>query len=128
MTDDGRWNVEASASTFTVTIWVGRRRRRDGYVFDAEVIHEVCRAWTDEVGIAVSITPCDFVYTSTRSEAYAAGRSPGAAVGLINYPIFPRRSSELHDLGLELAERLRVRLDQSKVTVVFPHVTITLGD
>lgn len=48
---------------------------------DYNAAREICRAYCDEVGYCVTVTPTSYVYTG--------GEESGFIVGLINYPRFP---------------------------------------
>lgn len=108
-----------SVKTFTATIWCGLRERYDGVQHAHEDAVAVCQEYVDEVGWCVSVTPTEFVYKH--------GHEPGAAVGIVNYPRFPSDEAELRRRALELAERLRVRLGQIRVSVVFADGTVMLS-
>jgi Fe-S-cluster-containing hydrogenase component 2 len=113
-----------SVPTFTATIYVGFRVGRTNE--PAKAIHsidearDVAQAYCDEVGLCVTVTPTTFVYT--------LGSEPGVIVGLMNYPRFPSEPAAIRAHALALAERLRVRLEQFRVSVVFPNETVMLGE
>jgi hypothetical protein len=111
-----------TAPTFTATIWVGSKVRETQQVFDLEHVRRVCHEHCDEVGLCVTVTPTEYIYTNGRS----GGGEPGAAVGLINYPRFPKSPEEIRDQAIELAGRLMIELRQLKVSVVFPDETVML--
>jgi ferredoxin len=67
---------------------------------DVETAKKVCREHCMEVGLCVTVTPTDFIYTG--------GQEAGVRVGLVNYPKFPCG----HDVLLEKAEILAERLAQ----------------
>lgn len=104
----------------TATIWVGFRHRYDGQVRPIEDAIACAQTYCDEVGLCVSVTPTTFVYTN--------GSEPGCAVGLIDYPRFPSGAQQVEAHALTLAERLRVALDQLRVSVVLPGRTVMLSD
>lgn len=108
--------------TFHATIYVGSRvgRTADTPTFHTlDDAREVCRAYCDEVGLCVSFTATEFIYTN--------GSEPGCIVGLINYPRFPSTPAQIEAHALRLGELLRQRMEQWRVSVVMPHTTITLG-
>lgn len=106
--------------TFTATIWVGLRVGYGERVHDVLAVHDVCRDYVNEVGWCVTVTETTFLYRT--------GGEPGASVGVIAYPRFPLDEQTLRTRTLELAERLRVELEQRRLTVVFPDVTMLLGE
>lgn len=112
--------MKSSSTTFTATIFVGRRVRRTSEVLPEEVAIRVVQEYCDSVGWCVTVTPTLFVYKN--------GSEPGFAIGVINYPRFPSSFDELERRTLELAERLQVALQQLRVSVVFPDRTVMLTD
>lgn len=68
----------------------------------------------------MTITPTEYRYVKSWE--------PGAIVGFVNYPRFPRSSEKLTEKALALAERLRKGLKQFRVTVVTPDNTYMLED
>jgi hypothetical protein len=52
----------------------------------------------------------------------------GVIVGIISYPRFPRPTEELEQIALDVAELLRTKFKQNRVTVGFPNRMIMLGD
>lgn len=104
--------------TYTATIYVGFRVGRTG-LHTMEEARQVCREYCDKVGLCVTLSPTEYIYKD--------GSEPGCIVGLINYPRFPSYSEEIRQHAYELAERLRQRCEQYKVTVLFPDTTVLLG-
>jgi hypothetical protein len=74
------------------------------------------KAYCDEVGYCVSVTPTKYVYSG--------GEEGGVIVGLINYPRFPRNNDEIIDHAFVLSERLRKALDQKSYSIQTPKMTI----
>jgi ferredoxin len=113
-----------SVPTFTATIYVGFRSvRTDAPTFTLHTIDEaraICQAYCNAVGLCVTLTPTEFVYTD--------GGEPGVIVGLINYPRFSSTPEAIRKHALTLAERLRVGLGQWRVSVVMPGETVMLGE
>jgi hypothetical protein len=114
----------AFAATSPATIYVGFREGRSAEapkrVHSLDEARGVVQAYCDEVGLCVTLTPTEYVYTK--------GGEPGCIVGLINYPRFPSTRKQIRDHALVLGERLRVALGQFKVTVVMPDETVMLGE
>lgn len=110
--------------TFTATIWVGFRvgplSEMPKRVCTIADVKKIAQAYCDEVGLCVTLTHTSFVYKG--------GSEVGAAVGLINYPRFPKDFETIRGHALELGEKLRVGLEQFKVSVVFPDYTVMLGE
>lgn len=106
--------------TFTATIYAGLRPGYSGWRFSHARAARIVQRYCDEVGLCATVTRTRFVYTR--------GSEPGVVVGLINYPRFPSTPEQIQAHALELGERLRRGLRQQRVSVVFPDVTVMLGD
>jgi hypothetical protein len=69
---------------------------------DAQEAKRICQAYCLRVGLCVTVTKTDFVYTG--------GFEEGVQVGLVNYPRFPTSPEQLWEtaeiLALELIEGL----------------------
>lgn len=93
------------SKSFSATIYVA------GDLHDANsCVREFCME-----GLCVSVTPSRFIYSF--------GAEDGVAIGIINYPRFPKKKKEIKDIALRLAERLIVALSQRSCSVVFPDET-----
>jgi hypothetical protein len=95
--------------SFTATIYIAG---------DMSEIRSACRQYCLS-GFCVSILPCSFCYT--------AGLEEGAAIGIINYPRFPRTPEVLQEIAEDLAKFLIITLYQASCTVVMPNKTIYLS-
>lgn len=98
--------VERCAS-YPVSIFIA------GDVREAEM---ACLAYCDEVGMCVTVTPTNYVYTG--------GYQTGVVVGFINYPRFPKAWSAILDHAHELGNRLREALGQESYSIQTPEETI----
>ena len=111
-----------SEPTFTATIWVGVKEHyaptppADWHERACAVLQE----YVDAVGLCVTFTPTEFLYTK--------GNEPGFCVGLINYPRFPSSPEVVKSHAIELARRLLLEFKQFKVSVVFPDETIMVEE
>ena len=106
--------------TFTAQIYVGSKVHETGGTLPLSLAAEVCQEYVDNVGLCVSITPCEFIYSG--------GRESGVNIGLIHYPRFPSGPEIVHAHALALAGHLRIALRQSRVSVVMPNETVMIGD
>jgi hypothetical protein len=100
-----------------------RLERATSYQFDIymagdiEAAKRVCRAYCDEVGFCVNVSPTDFIYTG--------GEESGFKVGLINYPRFPTDfQATLWRHAHRLGDQLRAALGQESYTIVGPEMTV----
>ena len=84
-----------------------------------EAIREGCRSYCLDVGLCVTVTACDFVYTG--------GAESGARVGFINYPRFPSTGQVLMDRAEGLATFLMMRAHQHSASIVGPTETVWLS-
>jgi hypothetical protein len=93
----------APAPSWPVTIHIG------GDPFRAR---QICRSFCDDVGLCVTVTDTDYIYSY--------GSEAGVRVGLINYPRFPKDRREIEETAYKLACRLRHELDQQSFTIESP--------
>lgn len=91
--------------TYTATIYIA------GDLHDAKsCIRRFCMD-----GLCVTVTPTTFIYT--------AGAEEGVAVGLINYPRFPKSDEEIWETAISLGSVLMDALCQRSFSVVAPDNT-----
>lgn len=91
--------------TYTATIYIA------GDLHEAKTcIRRFCMS-----GLCVTVTPTTFVYT--------AGAEEGVAVGLINYPRFPKTNEEIWEKAISLGMNLMDTLCQRSFCVVTPDKT-----
>lgn len=83
---------------------------------DAE---RICRAYCDESGFCVTVTPTNYIYTG--------GEEDGFIVGLINYPRFPREPEQIWARAEELAAMLCLNLEQQSYTIQAPDKTVWIS-
>jgi hypothetical protein len=76
----------------------------------------VCRAYCDESGFCVTVTPANYIYTR--------GEEAGFIVGLINYPRFARTPQAIWKRAEELAAMLCANLSQQSYTIQAPDRTV----
>lgn len=95
------------ARSFPVTIFIA-----GSYGKALKIVQKYC----DEVGYCVTIDHTYYVYKD--------GKEEGVVVGLINYPRFPSEPTAIIDKAKEIAELLRVGLDQDSYSIQTPHDTI----
>lgn len=106
--------------TYTIQIWVGLRCAYGSAYKDITDVRKICDDWVNEIKDCVTITPTEFRYVD--------GSEPGVIVGYIRYPRFPLSNQKLRSRALILAEKLRVGLQQIRVSVVTPELTYLLED
>jgi hypothetical protein len=68
----------------------------------------------------VTVTPTVFIYKG--------GREDGAIVGLIQYPRFPASEDDIVKKATDLAETLKARFKQLRVSVMTPQHVFMIGD
>jgi hypothetical protein len=76
---------------------------------DIERAREVCRRYCDGVGLCVTLTATEYIYTN--------GQESGFVVGLINYARFPSEAVEIEAKAETLADQLREWLGQESYTI-----------
>lgn len=107
-------------NTYYAHIYVGFK---EGYV-DGCPVHsidearEICQQYVDNVGLAVTLEPVEFVYTN--------GCEPGCRIGLINYPRFPATPDDIRMKAIDLSRIFLDRFGQYRISIVCPDVTIML--
>jgi len=105
-------------ATYTATIYVGFRERDTGVLHDISEVRGICQEYCDNVGLCVTVTPTEYIYTN--------GNEPGAFIGFINYPRFPDTSEHIKSHVLRLANIIMIACKQYRVTIVFPDETVML--
>ncbi|SCM73418.1 conserved hypothetical protein [uncultured Pleomorphomonas sp.] len=95
-----------TAPTALVTIFIAG---------DYAVAKSICRRFCLDVGLCVTIEPTTYVYTG--------GCEDGVRIGLINYPRFPKETSEIVAVARLLAHALREGLAQHSFSIVGPDLT-----
>lgn len=92
-----------------------------GYARDVSFDHAkaICDSFCEQVGLCVTVTATDFVYTG--------GWEPGVIVGLINYPRFPKAPAEIFDLAERLAADLCDGLHQQSYSIQAPDKTVWIS-
>lgn len=83
-----------------------------GDLADAE---RVCREHCMEIGLCVTVTPCQYIYTG--------GQEAGVVVGFINYPRFPLPPEQITERAEALGMRLMFALCQQSFSVETPSGT-----
>ena len=98
--------IEKTEPTFTVDIFMAG---------DLATAKQVCREYCYRVGLCVTVTPADFIYTG--------GEEAGVRIGLLNYPRFPSSQEDIEGAANGLAMELLERLCQHSVLLVSPSRT-----
>ena len=85
--------------------------------------YELARFWAqqycDEVGLCVTLTKTEYVYTN--------GIEHGVIIGLINNPQVPRTFEFITEKATDLAEFLLEKLIQKSYSIQTPEETITIS-
>ena len=108
----------SGCNTYKVNIYIGLKEGYDGSTHHYKEVIQVCREYTDKIGLGVTVTPTHFVYTD--------GDEPGVIVGLINYPRFPKSESDISHHGFVLGEILMKHFKQHRCTVELPDVSLLM--
>jgi hypothetical protein len=102
--------TRAETPSYPVQIWIAG---------DPAKALEICRAYCDEVGFCVTVTPTSYVYTG--------GQEAGVVVGLINYGRFPSEPQAIFAHAEKLALRLIDGLGQQSASIQAPDKTVWLS-
>lgn len=97
--------------TYTIDLFIA------GDVADAR---RICREQCKAIGLCVTVTETDFIYTG--------GAEAGVRVGLVNYPRFPCSPDELWLKAWQVAEALKRGLCQWSYLLVAPDKTRWYSD
>lgn len=109
-----------TANTYNIYIYVGLREGYDGCLHSYSEVIDYLKDYCGKHPFCFSVTPTTYVHTS--------GIEAGVIVGIISYPRFPRPVEELEQITLDVAELLRNKFKQHRVTVGFPDKMVMLGD
>ena len=104
--------------TWWANIYVGSYCKDTSTEVGPRALKDICQEYCDEVGFCVTFTTTQFFYTE--------GNEPGAIIGCINYPRFPRPNEENRERAIELAKRLMKAANQYRVSIVMPDETVML--
>lgn len=107
-----------SSPTWQATIWLGLQEGYDGPIHSIEELKDKIAVWADSNKICVTVTPTEFIYVY--------GREPGAAIGFIQYPRFPKPVELLEEDVLNLARILIIIFNQYRCSITFPDQTVML--
>jgi len=106
--------------TFTARIYLGLKEGYNGRVRGFDEVRKCLEEYVKVNPFCFTLEHTIFIHTD--------GTEPGAVIGIINYPRFPRTRPELKKIALKVAEDLRVLFVQNRVSVVFTDETVMLGD
>jgi len=110
----------ARNETIVADIYVGFKGRESGIIFDRTIGEQIVRGYCNDVGLCVSITYLDYIYTN--------GGEPGAKYTLINYPRFPSTKEEIKTHGIKLSMLLLCAYHQMRVTMICGDETVMVTD
>lgn len=103
-------NARVITASYPVQIWIGG---------DHESALEICRAYCDEVGLCVTVSPTTYAYTG--------GQVDGVVVGLINYGRFPSEQPAIFAHAEALALKLIDGLGQESASIQAPDKTLWIS-
>lgn len=106
--------------TYNAVIYVSLMEKYTRTEHDYEELQKVCQDFVDAVGLCVSVSPVEFIYTG--------GIEFGFSVTLINYPRFPSTPDKIKTTAISLAGKLKKALGQYRVSIVCSDVTIMLEE
>jgi len=105
-------------NSYNVQIWVGLKEGYGDIIHSLDEVKLLCQKYVDVKKQCVTVTATEFIYTE--------GNEPGAIIGFISYPRFPKEHKEIDERALELASILIKELGQKRVTVTTPEESIML--
>lgn len=105
--------------TYYGKIYLGLQEGYNGTIFSYEELKKELQKHEKKFG-CVNVVKNEYIYVG--------GSEPGAIIETINYPRFPATNQKIKEKTLELAEVLRVKFRQNRVSVMFPDETIMIGE
>ena len=103
--------------TFTADIYLGLAAGYTDKCSTIDEVREICDSFVEK-GLCVTIQQTEFRYTG--------GSEPGAIIGLINYPRFPKTETQIMFDATDLANLLMEELNQFRCTIVTSEWTYLL--
>lgn len=104
--------------SFNVQIWCGLRESYTDKIHTLEETEHICENFVNDIKECITITPTKF--------KYVGGSEDGFIIGLISYPLYPRKQKEILNRAFTLSEILLRELKQEKITITTPHKSYTL--
>lgn len=120
------YSQHTEVDTYWASIFVGFKNSETEEIHSIDEVRKICSDYVNEIGLCVTITPTEYVYSDFKTMDYRG--ETGAIVGLINYPRFPSSPKSIRKCAIDLAEDLKEKLEQHRVTVQFPDDTVMLGE
>jgi len=105
-------------NTFEAKIYIGLRKGYEAVIHSLEEIEKICQSFCNEKGWCVTVQKLNFIYKN--------GNEPGCVIGIINYPRFPMDELAIKKRVLELAEILLHKMEQNRLSVVYPDETVMI--
>lgn len=112
--------------TYTGLLTVSFRAGYTDFIHDKGEAIDLVQAYCNEVGLCVMASDVTFIYSQRPETPH--GRDPGVSLFLINYPRFPSSPGQIRAHAETLGERLKAKLGQHRVTVVYPDTTRMVGE
>jgi len=113
------FDIMKIVDSFNIQIWLGLREEYSDTRHTIEEVYSECQSVSNRIPNCYTITPTRFIYKD--------GYEDGVIIGLINYPRFPKEKEALLIDSLGLAEFLRKKFNQIRVSVTTPEKTYCLG-
>lgn len=107
-----------SVETITAKIYLGLREGYSRKIHSLNELKNFLQRYVNKTGFCVTVTPTNFIYTE--------GREPGAIIGLINYPRFPKTKKELKQRAEEIAKLCKDKYKQNRISIEYQDRTIML--
>ena len=104
--------------THEVRIYCGLGIGYTGKSYDIILAKEICQKYCDEVGLGLTFTKTEFIYTD--------GGEDGVIIGLINYPRFPSKPEVILEHAMTIGKELLEKLNQKRLSIATPTRTFML--
>jgi len=106
--------------SYNVQIWVGLREGYTDFIHDMDSVRAVIDNYIEANSTCVTITPTEF--------RYYKGFEPGVIIGLIQYPRFPKKESQILEQAKDIAILLKETFKQNRISITTPKYTYMIED
>jgi hypothetical protein len=108
-----------TVESFNIQIWLGLREAYTENMHTIDEVYGECQKLCNIRKACFTVTPTRFIYVD--------GCEDGAVIGLINYPRFPAEKDRMIYDSWEIANYLKDRFGQIRVSITTPEKTYCIG-
>jgi hypothetical protein len=96
--------------SFFAIIYIGSKERYEGKAHTKKEIEDILKEYCNNNSLCVSLKEIEFIYKD--------GYEFGFEITLINYPRFPSSKEEITNKAISIAEILKNKLNQYRVSIM----------